>query len=185
MRKTFVAMVLAMAVAAVAQAGSIALVPAAMTVSTGVTFTVDVVVTDVSGDVLNVEVAFNPSLVNAKGASEGSWFSAQQPTDLPLSFGYLMDNVNGVMSYTITRLGPTISTGNGTAATLTFECMADGLTTLDYYVAVSDAYGAIVADATDSVSVQQGEGGAVPEPMTLALVGAALTALGMVARKRS
>ena len=78
MRKVFVAMVLAMAVAAVAQAASIALVPSALTVSVGATFTVDVVVTSAPpSDVLDVRVTFDPTLVHALGASEGTWFSAQ------------------------------------------------------------------------------------------------------------
>lgn len=185
MKKAFVAMVLAMAVAAVAHAGTIALVPSALTVAVGATFTVDVVVTSVDGaEVLDVQVSFDPTLVHALGASEGEYMAQQNP-DFPMPFGNLFDNTNGLLSYTITRLGPNVSTGSGTAATLTFECQAQGVTTLDYAVALSDQAGATIASGTGSVDVQQGEGGVVPEPMTLALVGAALTALGVVARKRS
>jgi hypothetical protein len=186
MRKVFVTMVLAMAVAAVAHGATIALVPSALTVSVGSTFTVDVVVTGTASDaaeVLNVEVSFDPSLVAALGASEGEYMQ-QQSGEIPFAFGNLLDNTNGFLSYTITRFGPKTSTGSGTAATLTFECLAGGLTTLDYFAAISDQGGSTITSSTDSVSVQQGSG-VVPEPMTLALVGAALTALGVVARKRS
>lgn len=184
MKKVFVAMILVIAVAASAHAASISLVPSALTVSVGATFTIDVVVSGVGApgaDVADVVVSFNPALVNALGASEGD-FMAQQNLDIPLAFGSLFDNTNGLLSYTFARLGAQVSTGSGTALTLTFECMAGGPTPLTYTASLGDQLGAILVSGQGTVAVQQGP---VPEPMTMVLVGAALTALGVVARKRS
>jgi len=189
MRKALLAVALVMALAIGAQAGSIYLAPSALTVSVGATFTIDVVVSGAQApgaESCNVEVYFDPSLVHALGASEGSFYSSQLGSEMFFTFGYLMDNTAGVLSYTFTRFGPLHSTGSGTAAVLTFECQANGLTTMDYFAVVSDPDGGDLLAATGVVDVQQGEAGPpIPEPMTLVLVGAAVTALGVVARKRS
>ena len=184
MRKALLAVALVMALAIGAEAGSIYLVPSAMTVAVGATFTIDVVVSGAESpgaESCNVEVYFDPSKVNALGAGEGG-FMAQQNPESYMAFGYLVDNTAGVLSYTFTRLGPKVSTGSGTAAVLTFECKSAGLTIMDYFAVVSDPEGGDLLSATGEVEVQQG---VVPEPMTLVLVGAAVTALGVVARKRS
>ena len=180
MKKVLFAMVLAMAVAASAQALSVALVPSSFTVTPSTIFTIDVVISDAMApgvEVLDVLVLFNPALVEAVGASEGSFISAQGGPVMEF-----LEVVPGSLSYTVTRLGPESSTGSGTAATLTFHCLAPGITQLAYLVQATDVSGDIILAQDGYVLVQQG---IVPEPMTLALIGAALTALGFVARKRS
>jgi len=178
MKKVLFAVVLAMAVAASAQAVSVALVPSSLTVVPSTIFTIDVVVSDAMApgvEVLDVLVLFNPALVEAVGASEGAFISDQG--------GELMEFlevVPGSLSYTVTRLGPESSTGSGTAATLTFHCLALGEVDLVYLVQAADVNGDIILAEQGAVQVSQ-----TPEPMTLALIGAALTALGFVARKRS
>jgi hypothetical protein len=185
MRKALVAMVLVMALAVSAHAGSVYLVPSAVTVATGATFTVDMVVSGAGApgaEACNVEVTFNPALVTVLGASEGGFYSSQQGSELYMEIGKLLDNTNGLLSYTFARLGPLLSTGSGTAAVLTFQCKDYGLTTLSYYVGLGEPEGGVLLEGTGSVAVNQGP---IPEPMTLVLIGAALTALGLVARKRS
>jgi hypothetical protein len=178
-----------MTVAASAYAISIALVPSPSNPDPIMPcdyFVLDVVVTDAGTpgvEVLNVEVSYNPAQVTGVSMSEGE-FMAQQNPEMFMAFGYLIDNNAGFMSYTITRLGPVSSTGAGTAAKLTFHCEALGLTPLSYYAAATDALGDIIVEGSGVIEVPQGEP-AIPEPMTLALIGAALTALGVVARKRS
>jgi hypothetical protein len=184
MRKALLAVALVMVLAAGAQAASIFLDPSALTVLEGTTYTVDVVVTGVgapNAESANIEVAFDPTLVNVLGANEGD-FMAQQNPDLYLAFGYLLDNANGVLSYTFTRLGANTSSGSGTVAVLTFECMRPGPTALSYYLVLSDPEGNDLVAADGTARVDQTP---IPEPMTLVLIGAAVTALGVVARKRS
>jgi hypothetical protein len=185
MKKVFVAMILAIAVAASAHAATISLAPTALTVTpVGTIFTIDVVVSGVGApgaEVLDVAVLFNPARINAISASEGE-FMAQQNPDIPLAFGSLFDNTNGVLSYTIARLGANVFMGSGTAVMLTFECMGAGLDIMTYVANLGDQAGGTLVSGQGTVAVQQG---AIPEPMTMVLVGAALTALGVVARKRS
>jgi hypothetical protein len=185
MRKALLAVVLVMALAVGAQAASIYLVPSAITVTPSQTFTIDVVVTGVAAspgaESANIEVHFDTSQVDAQGMSEGD-FIQQQTGETYMAFGYLIDNTNGVLSYTFTRLGPATSSGSGTVATLTFHCKGVGTSTLDYYAVLSEPSGDDLVAGSGSVDVTQG---VIPEPMTLLLVGAAVTALGVVARKRS
>jgi len=184
MKKALFAMVLAMVVAASAQALTIGLVPSALTVTPSTIFVIDVVVTGAAApgvEVIDVVVTYNPALVTGVDAAEGAWMR----TGGPLLEFEEVNNVAGYVSYTAARLGPNGSTGSGTAVTLTFHCEGPGLTALAYYVNVSDTNGDIIADGTGVIEIQQGGGQVIPEPMTLALVGVALTALGVVARKRS
>jgi hypothetical protein len=177
-------MVLAMVVAASAQAISISLVPGALTITPSTIFVIDVVITGAESpgvEVVDVVVSYNPALVTGVNAAEGSFISAQGG---PLMEFEEVNNNDGFVSYTVTRLGMVGSIGSGTAVSLTFHCEGPGLAELVYAAAATDVEGTIIAEAYDTIEVQQG-GGAVPEPMTLALVGVALTALGVVARKRS
>jgi hypothetical protein len=87
----------------------------------------------------------------------------------------------GTLNVSVTRYGPNTSEGSGTAMIVTFHCEGLGVATLSFYAGVSDPDGNKLAIKGGKVVVSQ----LVPEPMTLALIGAALTALGLVARKRS
>ena len=193
MKKTLLAMVLAMAVAAAAQAVSVSLVPGAITVTPSTVFTIDVIVTDAEApgiEVIDIQVAFNGALVEAYSVwdpemEEYSVLPATEGQFIRKAGGPILEFLgwgDGYLSYTVTRLGPTSSTGSGTAATLTFHCLGPGAAPLSYLVQGTDLTGTIIMTGQGVVEVQQG---VVPEPMTLTLIGAALTALGLVARKRS
>jgi hypothetical protein len=184
MKKLLLAVGLAVLVAGSAQAVSVSLVPSALTVNVSEDFVIDVVITGAQApgvEVVNVVIAYDPSLVAALDAVEGPFLPSQQPGEFLMEFEN-MTYAPGVASYTVARLGPASSTGSGTAASITFHCEGNGLTLLAWNVVLADVDGNPIADVSGEVAVQQG---AIPEPMTLLLIGGALAALGVVARKRS
>ena len=142
---------------------------------------------------VDIQIAFNGALVEAYSVwdpemEEYSVLPATEGQFIRKAGGPILEFLgwgDGYLSYTVTRLGTKSSTGSGTAATLTFLCLAPGQTALSYLVQGTDLTGEIIMSGSGVVNVDQGGGGVVPEPMTLALVGVALTALGLVARKRS
>jgi len=181
MRKLAVLFV-AMLVASTAYAITVTVVPSAQTVVVGSVFTLDVVVTDAGSpgvEVVDVVAAFSPSDVNALGASEGGFLYQQQVGEDLLEM-LLVDNSGGVMSYTVARLGPVSSTGSGTAATLTFRCMQVSAINIGVMTSLADINGNLIDIWIDLPLVVQ-----TPEPMTLVLIASALTAAGLLARKRS
>ena len=179
MKKVLFTMVLSM-LAAAAYAGSVDLVPGAITVVPSTVFILEYIVTDVGPvESAGLRLTFDPALVHVLGVAEGEYIAQQYPPDSPAMLGG-WNNMAGTLNVTVTRYGPNTSSGSGTAMIVTFHCEGLGVATLSFYAGVSDPDGTKLATKVGKVIVTQ-----TPEPMTLALIGAALTALGLVARKRS
>lgn len=184
MKKALLSVAIVVALASGAYAHGVQVKPTALTVTPSTTFTIDTIALGalpsekVEG--VNVEFYFAGQPIEAVGWNEGD-FMAQQHPEMPWGFT-TVDNTLGIVSLTLVRLGSKYSTGSGTGATVTFHCTGPGVAVIDYYVAFASQYGEITAEEWGQIIVQQG---IIPEPMTLALAGVALTALGLVARRRS
>mgnify|MGYP005847752633 CR=1 FL=1 len=185
MKKALLSIAIVLALAGGAHALTVGVAPTVLTVTPSTIFTIDMVVigalpVDVVEGV-NVEYYFSGQPVETLGWNEGD-FMAQQAPEMPWGFT-TVDNTLGIVSLSLVRLGSKYSTGSGTGATVTFHCTGPGVAVINYYVATGSQQGELV-DASGQIIIHQG-GGVIPEPMTLALVGVALTALGVVARRRS
>ena len=181
MKRLFLTIALAALVVGSAQAITVEMQPPELTIMPSTIFVVDLMINDADQpgvEVVNVVVSYDPSLVNAIGAEEGAFLSDQQAGEYLMEFTEL-DNVGGIASYTVARLGPLTSVGSGVGASLTFHCERDGLVLLDWLVILADQNGEPIIIQEGVIPVEQ-----IPEPMTLVLIGGALAALGVVARKR-
>lgn len=117
------ALSVAFAVANVASAITVYIDPPAQAVIHNFLFTAHLVVTGVPGanGINNVDLllSFDPTLISATGVSEGPFFESQQTGEPFFGFSSI-DNTAGTVSFSFTRLGPLVSTGSGTLATITF-----------------------------------------------------------------
>ena len=132
---------------------------------------------------VNFEIYFDPTLVQVLGWNEGD-FIAQQDPEMPWGFT-TVDNSLGIVSLTLVRLGSKYSTGSGTGASVTFQYLGGGQAVMNYYLAFASSLMEVGISGEDWGEIVVGSEAIIPEPMTLALVGVALTALGVVARRRS
>ena len=184
MKKALLSVGMILALASGAYAYSVAVNPVSLTLTPGQIFTIDMLcfgaVPADKVELMNVEYYFSGQPIQALGWNEGN-FLAQQHPEMPWGFT-TVDNALGIVSLTLTRLGSKFSTGSGTGVTVTFKYTGTGgPAVITYYVAAADQYG-FYEDASGEIIINET---IIPEPMTLALVGVALTALGVVARRRS
>jgi len=184
MKKALLSVAMILALASGAYAYTVAVQPVSLTLTPGQLFTVDALVYGAVAadavDCVNFELYFAGQPIVEVGWNEGN-FLAQQHPEMPWQFT-TVDNALGIVSLTLLRLGPAVSTGSGTGATVTFQYTGTGgPATITYYLAVADHFGGYV-DTSGEIIINET---IIPEPMTLALVGVALTALGVVARRRS
>lgn len=89
-------------------------------------------------DVFEIVVRFDPRRLQCTGVGEGDFIRQQSGSLFQMLF---TDNPAGLVSYAVTRIGYTASTGSGTAATLTFVALQSGATTLTFSPFLSDANG--------------------------------------------
>jgi len=176
-KKLLLAISLAVIMAATAQAASLRVEGAPASVTPSTIFVVEFIVEDiVIADSMNGYMTFDPLMVDGIGVEIGSWFD--QATGA-FEFKIIDVDTPGVVSFIYSDFGATY-TGSGTAAKVTFHCEGPGLAVIDYHFELASA-GPNVIDEVGVIEVDQ----VIPEPMTLALIGGALAALGAVARKRS
>jgi hypothetical protein len=174
MRKLILLLGLAVFVAVSAHAASLTVEPSSVTIMPSTIFVIEFVVHDVTAaDTVNLEMSYDPLLVEAYDAVEGTWWD--QASGIEIEYKQVG---GGIVSYTYVEIGA-IMTGSGTIVRVTFHCEDPGLAVIPYDFTLVYA-GSPVIEQTGTIQAHQ-----IPEPVTLCLVGGALTALAVIARKRS
>ncbi len=186
MKKALLSVAIVLALAVAVQAHPVAVEPTSLLTATpGEVFVVHGIALNAPAsdrvEGVNFEIYFDPTLVQVLGWNEGD-FMAQQHPEMPWGFT-TVDNSLGIVSLTLVRLGSKYSSGSGTGASVTFQYLGGGQAVMNYYLAFATQEGEISGEEYGEIVV--GSEAIIPEPMTLALVGVALTALGVVARRRS
>ena len=189
-----------------ASAVTVMLEPPIQSVAPCTIFTVEVLVIDVQPpgvDTFNLVLSFDPTQMEALGVQSEdvnipSVYTLDMLIDLDpwpgtevagydesfAMFGPELDNVNGQVSFTLWNVGSLGAVGCGTAAILTFHCLAEGTSQIEFtsWLLEPVTGEAICHDDIGATVVQET---IVPEPATLMLVAAGLAALGSYARKKS
>lgn len=173
-----------------------ALADAALSVSSpsslpqGTTFTVDV---NISGAVnlydFQLDLIFNPNVLQATGITEGTFLSGGDPRTNPTIFlAGTIDNVGGSITSNADSLEGDASgmSGNGTLIEFAFTALASGTSVLTIQNEIlqdpaGPLTGAVMSDTTTPGSVNVIGGGPVPapEPSSLAFLVSAVGAFGL------
>jgi hypothetical protein len=181
MMKTSTRLLVLLAVCGImpAGAGLISIQPAAITVTPGQSFSLDLRITGASDlYAYQVDVGFNPSILFANSVTEGTFITGT--TFIPGS----IDNSGGTIAFIADSLdGPVPGVnGNGTLVTISFSALASGASSVDPFNILalnSFGEGLSVSAAVGNVTVT-----ATPEPSTLVLSAVVLGVI-MLARRRS
>mgnify|MGYP003573316526 FL=1 len=120
--------------------------------SVGNVVDVDIQLDDVT-DVYGAEVAlsFNPTFVKVIGAQLTPG-TCPQPNFVPTNTA---DNTAGTINYAATQLSPTAACNGGVVATITFECIAEGVSPVTFGATlISDPNGTPIAHGTQNGTVE-------------------------------
>ena len=120
--------------------------------SVGNVVDVDIQLDDVT-DVYGAEMAlsFNPTLVKVIGAQLTPG-TCPQPNFVPTNTA---DNTAGTINYAATQLSPTAACNGGVVATITFECIAEGVSPVTFGdTLISDPNGTPIAHGTQNGTVE-------------------------------
>jgi len=153
-----------------------------VTVGVGDTFMIPISITGAT-DLTSwqFDLAFSPSIVKANDVTEGPFMAA---FGLTLFTAGVVNNVTGLISLVADAYVdlPPDPSGSGVLANIEFTALAPGLSQLTFAnVFVNDLDSGFEATNGQVTVIRK----AVPEPMTLALLGLGLgTALGVRARRR-
>lgn len=173
-------------------ADSVLSVSAPTTVAPGDTFTVDL---DVTGTAdlyaFQLDLAFDPTLLEATGVSEGSLLPAGGTT---FFIPGVIDNVGGTVSLNADSLLSAISgvSGDGTLLVFDFTALGSGTSplTIENEILLDSGLN-VLSDTTanGSITVQDQTGGggggtAVPEPSSFLLLVLGVGALGIFSARR-
>src|SRR5215471_5134847 len=153
-----------------------------VSVGVGATFTIPISITGAT-EVTSwqFDLAYNPSIVKATDVAEGPFMSA---FGLTLFTAGVINNVTGLISLVADAYVdlPPDPSGSGLLANIEFTALTPGVSPLTFAnVFVNDLDSGFEATNGQVTVIRK----AVPEPMTLALLGLGLgTALGVRARRR-
>jgi hypothetical protein len=170
--------------------------PSVSTVSVGQTFSVDVIVqniTDLYG--FQFDIGFNPSIIKADSVIEGSFLSDYGTTLSPIAYTLwdpgTIDNTAGSISFTNNLLLGNIGTdpgasGSGVLATINFQALGPGIGSLNILNAqfVDSTFLDPIAVTYQAGNVNISPNTAVPEPSTVLLLSGGLMAMALIARRK-
>lgn len=152
------------------------------TISTGDAFSVDVLISGVeAAEPLNgfdLFILFDSIVLNATNIEDGGFLHS------PLVAIPNIDNATGTIRFAEASLGSITALGDGVLASIDFQAMAAGATSLDFAdVALSGLFGTrIDVASTIGATINVSSPSSVPEPSVLGLL--ALGALGLIISKR-
>ena len=155
----------------VAMATTVSIEPATNTFSVNDTFSLDIVVTDITDLYgFQFDVGFSPSILSATGITEGAFLPLGGSTFFIPS---AIDNVLGTISFTgdtLLSVPPGVS-GSGVLATLSFHALAAGSSAVELSnIILLDSNLADIAFSSQNGTVDVQGGSQVPTPGTLFLL---------------
>lgn len=133
--------------------------PAERVVDPGETFTVDVLVEDVSElGGYELKVAYDPAVVEVSGAENGEFLGSTGRRVIPV--GSNVDNQAGIVSVAAVSLGGAAGAeGAGALAVIELTAVGEGITDLDLYdVKLADPTAGQIEATTEGGRVKVGEG---------------------------
>jgi general secretion pathway protein D len=125
------------------------------------------------------DVTFDPSVLSVVDITEGTFLSGAGPTFfLP---GTVNNSAGTVQFVADTLLGPTSATGDGSLASITFDAIGKGASTVNFAnVLLVDSAGNLEESGTALGTVTVTGTAATPEPSSLGFLVAAMAALCVV-----
>ena len=120
--------------------------------SVGNVVDVDIQLDDVTGVYgAEMDLTFDPTILQAIGGQLTPG-TCPQPNFVPANSA---DNTTGAIAYAATALSPTLPCDGGVVATITFECIAEGVSNVSFGdTLISDINGTAIAHGTQNGTVE-------------------------------